>query len=185
MTLRAQPPTAIKKRLKLFIYSDAGVGKTTAALQFPKAYIIDAERGAENYAAAIAASGSVILQTTLLEDVITEVRSLLSERHDYQTLIIDPVTTLYDTALDAAGSDSRIGTEHGRHYGAVGKQMKRLLALIAQLDMNVIVTAHQKVEYGEKMQMRPLLCFLRESYSEHIEGMDLQYGPWLNARGAD
>jgi hemerythrin-like metal-binding protein len=45
-------------------------------------------------------------------------------------------------------------------------------------------SAH-RVQYGEKMQMRPLLCFLRESYSEHIEGMDLQYGPWLNARGAD
>ena len=45
-------------------------------------------------------------------------------------------------------------------------------------------SAH-RVQHGEKMQMHPLLGFLRESYSEHIEGLDLQYGPWMNARGAD
>jgi hemerythrin len=31
--------------------------------------------------------------------------------------------------------------------------------------------------------MRPLLGFLREAYAEHIEGMDSEYGPWLNERG--
>ena len=45
-------------------------------------------------------------------------------------------------------------------------------------------SAH-RVQHGEKMQLHPLLCFLRESYSEHIEGMDREYGPWMNARGAD
>jgi hemerythrin len=45
-------------------------------------------------------------------------------------------------------------------------------------------SAH-RVQHGEKMQMRPLLCYLRESYSDHIEGMDREYGPWMNARGAD
>ena len=45
-------------------------------------------------------------------------------------------------------------------------------------------SAH-RVQHGEKMQTRPLLCFLRESYAEHIEGMDREYGPWMNARGAD
>jgi len=35
------------------------------------------------------------------------------------------------------------------------------------------------------MQMRPLLCMLRESVTEHMEGLDQEYGPWLNARGVD
>jgi hemerythrin len=54
---------------------------------------------------------------------------------------------------------------------------QRILALTLQ-------SAH-RVQHGEKMQMRPLLCFLRELYSEHIEGMDREYGPWMNAQGAD
>jgi hemerythrin len=41
------------------------------------------------------------------------------------------------------------------------------------------------VQHGEQMQMRPLLCFLQESYTEHIESMDREYGPWFNGRGVD
>ena len=33
--LRARKPEAVTKRLKLFMFGPAGVGKTTAAIQFP------------------------------------------------------------------------------------------------------------------------------------------------------
>jgi hemerythrin-like metal-binding protein len=46
-----------------------------------------------------------------------------------------------------------------------------------------ILQSSHRVQHGEQMQMRPLLCFLRESYTEHIESMDREYGPWLNERG--
>jgi hemerythrin-like metal-binding protein len=48
-----------------------------------------------------------------------------------------------------------------------------------------ILQSSHRVQHGEQMQMRPLLCFLRESYSEHIESMDREYGPWLNERDVD
>jgi len=48
-----------------------------------------------------------------------------------------------------------------------------------------ILQSSHRVQHGEQMQMRPLLCFLRESYAEHIEGMDREYGPWFNERGVD
>ncbi|MGD0829978.1 MAG: bacteriohemerythrin [Terracidiphilus sp.] len=51
--------------------------------------------------------------------------------------------------------------------------------------MAQILQSSHRVQHGEKMQMRPLLCFLRDSYAEHIEGMDREYGPWLNQRGVD
>lgn len=54
---------------------------------------------------------------------------------------------------------------------------QRLLAQILQ--------SSHRVQHGDKMQMRPLLCFLREAYVEHIDGMDREYGPWLNERGVD
>ena len=41
--LRARKPEAVVKRLKMFMFGPAGVGKTTAAIQFPKSYIIDGE----------------------------------------------------------------------------------------------------------------------------------------------
>lgn len=48
-----------------------------------------------------------------------------------------------------------------------------------------ILSSSHRVQHGERMQMRPLLGFLREAYAEHIEGMDREYGPWLNERGVD
>jgi phage nucleotide-binding protein len=145
--LRAKKPEAVTKRLKLFMYGPAGVGKTTAAIQFPKSYIIDCEKGAENYDKLITQSESVIFQTTDIHEVIQEVKSLLTEKHDYRTLVIDPITTIYNDLLEK--SEAQVGSEWGRHYAAANKTMKRLANLIMALDMNVVVTAHAKKEYSQ------------------------------------
>jgi hemerythrin len=43
-------------------------------------------------------------------------------------------------------------------------------------------SAH-RAQYSEAVPMRSLLGFLRDGFQEHIEGLDLEYGPWLNERG--
>ena len=147
MPLRARKPEAVTKRLKLFMFGPAGVGKTTAAIQFPNSYIIDCEKGAENYDKLVTASGSVVFQTTDINEVVAEVKSLLTEKHDYRTLVIDPITTVYNDLLEKC--EHKVGTDFGRHYGEANKTMKRLANLIMALDMNVVITAHAKAEYGQ------------------------------------
>jgi hypothetical protein len=149
MALRARKPEAVTKRLKLFMFGPAGAGKTTAAIQFPNSYIIDCERGSENYDQLITESGSVVFQTTDIQEVIAEVRALATEKHDYRTLVIDPITTVYNDLLDKC--ELKVGADFGRHYGAANKEMKRLANLIMSLDMNVVVTAHAKAEYGQNL----------------------------------
>ena len=148
--LRAKKPEAVTKRLKLFMFGPAGVGKTTAAIQFPNSYVIDCEKGAENYDKLITESGSAVFQTTDMHEVIAEVKALLTTRHDYRTLVIDPITTVYNDLLEKA--ELKVGTDFGRHYGEANKTMKRLANLIMALDMNVVVTAHAKAEYGDNLK---------------------------------
>ncbi len=149
--LRGKKPETIEKRLKALFYGPAGVGKTTCAIQFPKPYLIDTEKGAVNdqYTEELQKQGGVIFQTSDFEELLTEVKSLLTEKHEYKTLIIDPLTMLYNDLLDKAAL--KVGTDFGRHYGEANKRMKQLLNLLLRLDMNVIITAHSKNEYGEGM----------------------------------
>lgn len=151
MALRGKKPELIQKRLKALFYGSAGVGKTTAAIQFPKPYLIDTEKGAENdqYVKLLEKNGGAIFQTSDFDEMIKEIISLLTEKHEYKTLVIDPLTTLYNDLLDKAAKE--VGTEFGRHYGEANKRMKHMLNLLLRLDMNVIITSHAKNEYGENL----------------------------------
>lgn len=151
MALRGVKPEKIEKRMKALFYGQAGAGKTTAAISFPKPYLIDTEKGATNdqYVQLLKKSGGVVFQTSDFQELINEVRSLLVEKHDYKTLVIDPLTTLYNDLLDKAAL--KVGTEFGRHYGEANKSMKHLLNLLLRLDMNVIITSHAKNEYGQNL----------------------------------
>lgn len=151
--LKAKKPTSIEKRLKVLFYGGPGAGKTTAAISFPKVYLIDTERGAENdsYTKRLEKGGGVILQTSDFEEVIDQIKALLTEKHEYKTLVIDPLTSIYNDLLDK--SADKHGTEFGRHYNEVNRKIKHLLSLLTRLDMNVIVTAHAKNEYGQNLSV--------------------------------
>lgn len=151
MALKGKKPSAIECRLKALFYGNAGVGKTYAAVQFPKPYIIDTE-GSTNkpqYVKLIENVGGAVLMTTDFDEMVNEIRELLTTKHEYKTLIIDSLTVCYTDLLEKA--ERKVGTEFGRHYGEANKRMKQLLNLLFRLDMNVIITAHSKNEYGQNL----------------------------------
>lgn len=161
MTLRGKKPELVEKRLKALFYGAAGVGKTTAAIQFPRPYLIDTEKGAENdqYVKLLNKAGGAVFQTSDFEEMLSEIKALLTEKHDYTTLIIDPLTVVYNDLIEKSAQELKkkskekdaTGTEFGRHYGEANKKMKHLLNLLLRLDMNVLITSHAKNEYGEGM----------------------------------
>jgi GTPase SAR1 family protein len=156
--LNAKAPEKIEKRLKMLIYGPAGVGKTSAVIQFPQAYIIDTEKGTSLYSDSINKAKSVVLQTLNPDDIKEELHSLLTEKHTYKTLIIDPITQIYNSTQEKwtrvfekyskSEKEGEVQDFGMRYWGKVKGDFKGLQRLMLALDMNVIVTSHQKDVYG-------------------------------------
>jgi len=156
MPLRGKVPEEADKKLKVLFYGDAGVGKTTTALHFPNPYVMDTEDGTENssYIKLIKDHNGAVFKTTDVDEIMSEVKALLSEKHDYKTLVIDSFTVIYQDLCDkwatklakqaGPGSD---GTEFQRHRDKADTQVKQLFRLLFRLDMNVIVTAQSKTKW--------------------------------------
>jgi hypothetical protein len=153
--LRGQLAVNIRKRVKALFYGDAGTGKSTCAINFPKPYYIDTERGSEHsqYIDTLRDNGGVVFQTRDFADLYKEVRVLASEKHAFETIVIDPITPIYNNLVDAYGRKERVGTAHGRHYGAANRDFERLIDLLLRVDMNVVITAHGKKEYSNDMSL--------------------------------
>ena len=129
-------------RAKILVSGESSTGKSSLGLQFPNSYIFDTEDGVSFYKDAIEKSGSAVLKTLDPEEVVKEIRTLMTEKSNYRTVIIDPITNLWYEQLDESAKTK--GEAYGRHYGDAGKQMRRMAYLLIKLDMNVIFTAHSK-----------------------------------------
>lgn len=154
MALKGKKPSVNESRLKCMFYGAAGVGKTTAAIQFPKPYIIDTERSTSNsqYVKAIEKSGGSVFVTSDFDEIRNEVKELLRTKHEYKTLVIDSMTLVYNDLLEK--SERKIKTtDFGRHYAEANKRMKHFIYDLLKIDMNVIITCHSKNEYGQNLSV--------------------------------
>lgn len=148
------PKSAEPSKPKIVLFGPSGVGKTWFALSFPKVYYIASEDGASrsHYTDRLKASGGVYLGTEDgaldFETVIGELKTLATEKHEYKTLVIDSITKLFNEAVSREAE--RLGAANA--FGADKKPaiayMRRLVSAIARLDMNVLLVAHEKSEWG-------------------------------------
>lgn len=157
------PATATERRLKLFLWGDSGVGKTTLALRFPKPAVIDLEGGTEHYGGVFTFEA---LKATTADEVMAAVDWLLTHPHPYRTLVIDPITIYWD-ALQAKWHQVFLQRNKGgkghrgdyyelqpRDWVTLKAEFKELVRKLIALDMNVIVTARQKALYSDAGFMR-------------------------------
>ena len=154
---KAKTPQKTDSRLKLLLYGTWNTGKTMAAIQFPNSLIIDAEHSTDNYYETIAKMGSKVIQTNSYEDAKQIIRELRTTKHAYKTLIIDPVTMFNQDCREVWLNKFRIADKKNtelddfgvRYWGKVKSDWNSFYRELHKLDMNVIVTAHQKDKYSD------------------------------------
>jgi hypothetical protein len=150
-----KPKKAEPKKPKILIYGKPGVGKTWAALDFPACYYIDTEGGAnlDHYTDKLSRSGGVYFgpeQGSMdFETIIEQVKALGTEKHDYKTIVIDSVSKVFNmfitNEMERLGDKDQFGASKKKPVSAI----KRLVAWLERVDMNVILIAHEKTEWGK------------------------------------
>lgn len=158
MQLRGVPPKETRRGLKLFIYGEPGTGKSYFCTQFKNSYYVDTEEGAKmsKYVENINANKGALFSTRKFNDLAQELMALSALEHPYETLIIDPITTIYDELLEEERERIKKEgkkTKMSEDYQVANARFKKMVWLLLDLPMNVVITAHAKKEYGEAMNV--------------------------------
>jgi hypothetical protein len=157
MTSPFRKAETVQRKLKLFLYGEAGAGKTTLSLQFPDAAVIDLERGADLYGDAFRFD---VLKAATADEVSSAVSWLLANEHPYQTLVIDPITVYWESLQqkwseiflrrnsDSKGHRGEFYNFQPRDWMTIKAEVKELVRKLIALDLHVVVTARIKPKYG-------------------------------------
>lgn len=143
-------------RVKILTWGPSGAGKTWLALQFPRPVVIDMERGTEQYGGRVPFD---VKRTTDASEVMRLLEWLMTNRHPYQTLVIDPVTVFWES-LQKKWSDIFLernkaskGFKHEfydlqpKDWNTLKSEHKEFIRNLHALDMNVIATCRSKTLY--------------------------------------
>jgi len=148
-----RPAEQVAPRVKTLVYGASGVGKTYLALTAPgRVAVIDTEGGTAFYANRVGPKGLSafdVLPTKTFAQVEAALVYLRANPGQYETLVIDPVTVLYETLQDAAQdrrAEVRRNTEADLEmldWQRIKRAYKRLMTDLVNLPMHVVVTARE------------------------------------------
>lgn len=182
MPLKARAPEYLKpSKPKMMLFGKPDTDKSKFCCEFPNAVYMDSENGSveSQYVKTLKASKSLYFGVTdgsqNLREVIDQVKALVVTPGDRQALIIDSITKAHDT-MDAEEQE-RMGDAKDPYssYKKAGiRQMRRLCALLGQLDMAVVLVAHAKDKYEGVGDQRKLAGVTFDAWPKLGHEMNLQ-----------
>lgn len=159
--LKAKKPEFEPNRFRALLFGNAGSGKTHLCCSLPNTYFIDTEGVLKykHFVSMLRDNNSAATSIYDISDIINEVKELMTVKHDYKTLVIDSITFPYALLanMEAERLCKKTPDKEGTEYGANLAKSKRLTfhlgMLLTRLDMNVIVTAHEKAKYEKNVEI--------------------------------
>lgn len=149
-----RPAEQVVPKVKCLIYGAPGVGKTYLALTAPgRIAVVDTEGGTAFYANRVGGRGGLhefdVLPTKTFAQVEAAISYLRANAGQYETLVIDPVTVLYETLQEAAQArraqqrndpDSDIDM---LGWQRIKRAYKRLMTDLVNLPIHVVCVARE------------------------------------------
>lgn len=155
-----RPAEQVAPKVKCLVYGASGIGKTYLALTAPgRIAVIDTEGGTAFYPDRVGKGGLHqfdVLPTKTFAQVESALEFLRTSDHEYESLVIDPVTVLYETLQEAAqvrrqDANKRRGrgdTEDADleqlDWQRIKRSYKRLMTDLVNLNLHVFVVARER-----------------------------------------
>lgn len=157
--IEIKPVSQTDKFLKVLVYGDAGVGKTSLAATatqnkaMEKTLIVNVEGGMLSITGSGAMATEQIKSIKDVEDIMWALSSKQEGFEHYNTCVIDSGTELQTLDLEEIAEAARkknssreVDTVYLEDYGKSTTRLKRIFRHFRDLPMNVIVTALVKRE---------------------------------------
>ena len=132
---------------KTLIYGPPGIGKSTLASRAPKPIVIDVEGGVKRI------DVPKTKQVQKLEDFHAAMRFLITERHQFKTVIVDTVdvleTFIHEYVCRHAAKDSIEDFGYGKGYKIAQEEWMKVLKacdLLNAKGINALLIAHDQTK---------------------------------------
>jgi hypothetical protein len=140
--------TSVNKKLKVLVYGASGSGKTHFALTFPKPAVIDTEGGTELFSDRFDFD---VLRTKDFNEVLKAVETASG----YETVVIDPVTVLWQVIMEAGqiAAENRQRAKNRnpdeatltpRDWGVIKRKVNALYTRLVNMPCHVVVAGRIK-----------------------------------------
>jgi phage nucleotide-binding protein len=186
---RIAPAAVNTPTLKVLIYGEPGVGKTTFAATAPAPLVIDVERGSR----ALLNTGNPVdvLEFRSIEQVEATIQYLKSGHEKfakYETIVLDSITEmqarLIDQQLRTLGAGAPVYKADWGVYGENTQRLRMLVSSFRDIEKNLICTAHAKMDKDDQTGLNMWRPALTPGLAKTVAGIfDIVGYLRINAKG--
>lgn len=165
--IRKSNELQISQTVKMMIYGQAGMGKTTLALSAPKPLLLDFDNGVKRVNENHLNDSIGIVQVSCWQDVLNVLNEDLS---DYNTIVVDTVGKMMDFIITFKCGQRQPKVQD---WTGINTEFKNFVDRLSGIGKHIIFVAHRDTRKGAKDDTVYIPALREKNYNSIVTELDL------------
>lgn len=160
---------AIQQNVKMMVYGQAGMGKSTFALSAPKPLLLDFDNGVKRVNTAHLDDNVGIVQINSWQDIMNLLNYNKNDLAEFDTIVVDTIGKMIDYIIQyrCNGRNPQI-----QDWGTINNDFKWFTSSLSSLNKNIVFVAHRDTrKEGDSTVYVPALR--EKNYNSIVTDLDL------------